>query len=178
MHAYMKLRALKDKMASNAENDPEIAALIEGREVKTPKDAAEFEAKKIFVNRAMIEIEELEIIAENVHKQSEIKKVSSSQLPGGIFGPRKAKAETEAIDVDEDLYSDDDLDRNNSKYGFRTRKIITYENRIRSYSTPDKIFRYFATIKVVDDTGNHTKLNSSELFKQEITDFSLIECFF
>ena len=27
-------------------------------------------------------------------------------------------------------------------------QIIEYENRIRYYSTPDKIFRYFATLKV------------------------------
>uniref|UniRef100_A0A182NEY9 Uncharacterized protein n=1 Tax=Anopheles dirus TaxID=7168 RepID=A0A182NEY9_9DIPT len=32
------------------------------------------------------------------------------------------------------------------KIGFRDRKIIEYENRIRQYSTPDKVFRYFATI--------------------------------
>ncbi|XP_041976111.1 calcium uptake protein 1 homolog, mitochondrial-like isoform X3 [Aricia agestis] len=34
------------------------------------------------------------------------------------------------------------------KIGFRDRKIIEYENRMRAYSTPDKIFRYFATIKI------------------------------
>ncbi|XP_072745593.1 calcium uptake protein 1 homolog, mitochondrial isoform X1 [Anoplolepis gracilipes] len=34
------------------------------------------------------------------------------------------------------------------KIGFRDRKIIEYENRIRLYSTPDKIFRYFATVKL------------------------------
>ncbi|XP_076296965.1 mitochondrial calcium uptake 1 isoform X2 [Lasioglossum baleicum] len=34
------------------------------------------------------------------------------------------------------------------KVGFRDRKIIEYENRLRAYSTPDKIFRYFATVKV------------------------------
>ncbi|CRK93605.1 CLUMA_CG007137, isoform B [Clunio marinus] len=34
------------------------------------------------------------------------------------------------------------------KVGFRDRKIIEYENRIRQYSTPDKVFRYFATIQV------------------------------
>ena len=34
------------------------------------------------------------------------------------------------------------------KVGFRDRKIIDYENRIRSFSTPDKIFRYFASFKV------------------------------
>lgn len=27
-------------------------------------------------------------------------------------------------------------------------QIIEYENRIRTYSTPDKIFRYFATVKI------------------------------
>ncbi len=36
--------------------------------------------------------------------------------------------------------------------GFRDRKIIDYENRIRSFSTPDKIFRYFASYKA----GGHT----------------------
>ncbi|XP_055712215.1 calcium uptake protein 1 homolog, mitochondrial isoform X2 [Phlebotomus papatasi] len=35
------------------------------------------------------------------------------------------------------------------KIGFRDRKIIEYENRVRTYSTPDKIFRYFATIRIV-----------------------------
>ncbi|XP_014248900.1 calcium uptake protein 1 homolog, mitochondrial isoform X2 [Cimex lectularius] len=34
------------------------------------------------------------------------------------------------------------------KVGFRDRKIIEYENRMRMYSTPDKIFRYFATVKI------------------------------
>ncbi|KAJ0179989.1 hypothetical protein K1T71_004580 [Dendrolimus kikuchii] len=33
------------------------------------------------------------------------------------------------------------------KIGFRDRKIIEYENRMRQYSTPDKVFRYFATIQ-------------------------------
>ncbi|XP_054265104.1 calcium uptake protein 1 homolog, mitochondrial isoform X2 [Macrosteles quadrilineatus] len=34
------------------------------------------------------------------------------------------------------------------KVGFRDRKIIEYENRIRHFSTPDKVFRYFATLQV------------------------------
>ena len=33
--------------------------------------------------------------------------------------------------------------------GCRDRKIIDYENRIRTYSTPDKIFRYFATYQSI-----------------------------
>ena len=38
------------------------------------------------------------------------------------------------------------------KIGFRDRKIIDYENRIRTYSAPDKIFRYFATYKAIVDS--------------------------
>lgn len=34
------------------------------------------------------------------------------------------------------------------KNSFRKKRIIEYENRIRLYSNPEKIFRYFATIKV------------------------------
>jgi hypothetical protein len=37
--------------------------------------------------------------------------------------------------------------RDKDRVGFRDRKIIDYENRIRSFSTPDKIFRYFASYK-------------------------------
>ncbi|XP_067621344.1 calcium uptake protein 1 homolog, mitochondrial isoform X2 [Eurosta solidaginis] len=39
------------------------------------------------------------------------------------------------------------------KMGFRDRKIIEYENRLRAYSTPDKIFRYFATVRLTTATS-------------------------
>ncbi|XP_071264986.1 calcium uptake protein 1, mitochondrial-like [Salvelinus alpinus] len=38
--------------------------------------------------------------------------------------------------------------------GFRDRKVMEYENRIRAYSTPDKIFRYFATLKIISEQGD------------------------
>ncbi|XP_043473184.1 calcium uptake protein 1 homolog, mitochondrial-like isoform X1 [Leptopilina heterotoma] len=40
------------------------------------------------------------------------------------------------------------------KVGFRDRKIIEYENRIRHYSTPDKVFRYFATLQVTSPNND------------------------
>ena len=46
----------------------------------------------------------------------------------------------------------------NYKGGFRDRKIIEYENRIRMYSNPDKVFRYFASIKIIYDS------NESEIY--------------
>ena len=41
------------------------------------------------------------------------------------------------LNIEHGISSDDDL-----SMGFKARKIIEYENRIRQYSTPDKIFRY------------------------------------
>ena len=61
------------------------------------------------------------------------------------------KAEEELREIELDF---EDLDKKDEKkVGFKDRKIIEYENRIRSYSTPDKIFRYFATYRVVDEKG-------------------------
>ncbi|KAG1658554.1 Calcium uptake protein 1, mitochondrial [Nymphon striatum] len=42
-----------------------------------------------------------------------------------------------------------------NKIGFKDRKIIEYENRIRAFSTPDKIFRYFATLRIAHQEANH-----------------------
>lgn len=41
-------------------------------------------------------------------------------------------------------------------YFFYFIQIIEYENRMRSYSTPDKIFRYFATVKLT--FGENTEI--------------------
>lgn len=74
------------------------------------------------------------------------------------------KAESRAMLEEEEgersSTEDDDLESAavaaaGKKVGFRNRKIIEYENRIRQYSTPDKIFRYFATYKVTDERGEH-----------------------
>jgi Ca2+-binding EF-hand superfamily protein len=69
------------------------------------------------------------------------------------------KAESEKIgenpDVDEAADGSEDEKKKKhrkEKIGFRDRKIIEYENRIRHYSTPDKVFRYFATLQVQGPT--------------------------
>ncbi|XP_076361529.1 calcium uptake protein 1 homolog, mitochondrial-like isoform X2 [Tachypleus tridentatus] len=53
--------------------------------------------------------------------------------------------------------------------GFRERKIIEYENRIRAYSTPDKIFRYFATLRVCNEQGYTELFMTPEDFLRSIT---------
>ncbi|CCF23405.1 Calcium uptake protein 1 homolog, mitochondrial [Caenorhabditis elegans] len=58
------------------------------------------------------------------------------------------------------------------KLGFRERRIIEYEDRLRLYSTPDKIFRYFATLKIIDpneDSGRFEVFMTPEDFLRSFT---------
>ncbi|XP_041363978.1 calcium uptake protein 1, mitochondrial-like isoform X2 [Gigantopelta aegis] len=55
------------------------------------------------------------------------------------------------------------------RIGFRDRKIIGYEDRIRAYSTPDKVFRYFATLKVHQQNGEWEVFMTPEDFVRSIT---------
>ncbi|XP_077586013.1 calcium uptake protein 1, mitochondrial isoform X1 [Stigmatopora nigra] len=53
--------------------------------------------------------------------------------------------------------------------GFRDRKVMEYENRIRAYSTPDKIFRYFATLKIIGEHGDAEVYMTPQDFIRSIT---------
>lgn len=55
------------------------------------------------------------------------------------------------------------------KVGFRERKIIEYENRIRQFSTPDKVFRYFATLQMVHPHGETEVFMTPDDFLRSIT---------
>ena len=52
---------------------------------------------------------------------------------------------------------------------FQDRRFIEYENRIRAYSTPDKIFRYFATYKVILENGDTQIFMTPQDFLRSIT---------
>merc|ERR1719339_489809 len=86
-------------------------------------------------------------------EEEERKRKSGGGGGGGVAFQLRAE---EAVDVETEVT---DLETTGQpakeKIGFRDRKIIEYENRIRQYSTPDKVFRYFATFKLVDEKGNH-----------------------
>ncbi|XP_042224852.1 calcium uptake protein 1 homolog, mitochondrial-like isoform X6 [Homarus americanus] len=91
---------------------------------------------------------------------------------------RPKEEEEEAVEEDSSLDSsseeteaeEDASDKKKKKnVGFRDRKIIEYENRIRQYSTPDKIFRYFATLKVYGDHGDHEIFMTPDDFLRCIT---------
>uniref|UniRef100_H2ZED0 Calcium uptake protein 1, mitochondrial n=1 Tax=Ciona savignyi TaxID=51511 RepID=H2ZED0_CIOSA len=55
------------------------------------------------------------------------------------------------------------------RIGFKDRRFIEYENRIRAYSTPDKIFRYFATYKFINENGDSEIFMTPEDFLRSIT---------
>uniref|UniRef100_A0A183CAI1 EF-hand domain-containing protein n=1 Tax=Globodera pallida TaxID=36090 RepID=A0A183CAI1_GLOPA len=61
------------------------------------------------------------------------------------------------------------LNKKKSIIGFRERRIIEYENRIRAYSSPDKIFRYFATIKLSYEDGSSDIFMTPEDFVRSLT---------
>jgi hypothetical protein len=47
---------------------------------------------------------------------------------------------------------------------------MEYENRIRQYSTPDKVFRYFATLQVVHPNGeSHEVFMTPDDFLRSMT---------
>lgn len=48
-------------------------------------------------------------------------------------------------------------------------QVMEYENRIRAYSTPDKIFRYFATLKVINENGDAEVYMTPQDFIRSIT---------
>jgi len=76
--------------------------------------------------------------------------VEKSTKKAGMFSLKAEEAIAEGDENSEVV----EVEAGKEKIGFRDRKIIEYENRIRQYSTPDKVFRYFATYKLVDDRGN------------------------
>lgn len=82
----------------------------------------------------------------------------------------KVECQTMECIPNEDQASDalHDPSQKKKRMGFRDRKFIAYEDRIRAYSTPDKIFRYFATLKCVDDDGE-TILMTPDDFVRSIT---------
>uniref|UniRef100_A0A915IBZ6 EF-hand domain-containing protein n=1 Tax=Romanomermis culicivorax TaxID=13658 RepID=A0A915IBZ6_ROMCU len=52
------------------------------------------------------------------------------------------------VDSSNDRNLEKPAKRKAQKITFRDKKVITYENRLREFSAPEKIFRYFATLKI------------------------------
>ncbi|KFM83056.1 Calcium uptake protein 1-like protein, mitochondrial, partial [Stegodyphus mimosarum] len=84
---------------------------------------------------------------------------------------RKKSKKLEELDSDRDADEEkkESKGKKKDRPGFRDRKIIEYENRIRAYSTPDKIFRYFATLRVYNEHGESDIFMTPEDFLRSLT---------
>ncbi|XP_040170676.1 calcium uptake protein 1 homolog, mitochondrial-like isoform X2 [Anopheles arabiensis] len=64
-------------------------------------------------------------------------------------GTQELEQEEEDADAESDVDAQGRKKSRKEKIGFRDRKIIEYENRLRTFATADKVFRYFSTIKLI-----------------------------
>ena len=153
IHATMQLGALERKLKQMTESDPEIAGLLAGKTIE-PADEEAFKMKKQMLLDMLRQMNDLSLIAKNPSA------LEKSEPPSGVTSKFSVKAE-EAIATD--------ITDHHKGLGFRDRKIIEYENRIRSYSTPDKIFRYFATFRVTDEKGHMEIMMTPQDFLRSLT---------
>uniref|UniRef100_A0A1A8H4K0 Calcium uptake protein 1, mitochondrial n=1 Tax=Nothobranchius korthausae TaxID=1143690 RepID=A0A1A8H4K0_9TELE len=101
--------------------------------------------------------------------------VQHSGQPGGEETDFMKDAEVESEKSVESSSGDESKEegeegkKKKPRSGFRDRKVMEYENRIRAYSTPDKIFRYFATLKVINENGDAEVYMTPQDFIRSIT---------
>ena len=134
--------------AARREHDQEKSKPEAGAEKSELHAAMMAAAKERYAEEVVRQATELAMMEKEWEEEEEEAKRKSGGSGGVAFG---VKAE-EAVEAAGDIEA---IEPVKEKIGFRDRKIIEYENRIRQYSTPDKVFRYFATFKLVDEKGNH-----------------------
>nr|XP_015202165.1 PREDICTED: calcium uptake protein 1, mitochondrial isoform X1 [Lepisosteus oculatus] len=88
--------------------------------------------------------------------------------PKGESGKEEESEEEQAVESSGDEAPAEGK-KKKQRSGFRDRKVMEYENRIRAYSTPDKIFRYFATLKVISEHGDSEVYMTPQDFVRSIT---------
>ncbi|XP_003408937.1 calcium uptake protein 1, mitochondrial isoform X1 [Loxodonta africana] len=99
--------------------------------------------------------------AESPPSVNNLKTERKNKDEGGVCNEEKKAADTGL-----EAYPEE---KKKKRSGFRDRKVMEYENRIRAYSTPDKIFRYFATLKVINEPGESEVFMTPEDFVRSIT---------
>ncbi|CAJ0604109.1 unnamed protein product [Cylicocyclus nassatus] len=95
------------------------------------------------------------------------------KLIGNGFKPEASQSKSTPKSEEKEDISDSNVGTKKAdkpkkkKIGFRERRIIEYEDRIRLYSTPDKIFRYFATLKIWVMQPRKYGLDSYKIYQPE-----------
>ncbi|XP_006563774.1 calcium uptake protein 1 homolog, mitochondrial isoform X2 [Apis mellifera] len=92
------------------------------------------------------------------------KKYYSTVIAAEMIINEESNDESKNEQLDE-MQEDKKKKKKKERIGFRDRKIIEYENRLRAYSTPDKIFRYFATVKVSSLEGTEIYMTPDDFLR-------------
>ena len=164
VHAQLQLQSIEQSLKKMSETDPEIKALLEGADTKTD-DEDMLRLKKQFVLKTLKDIEELRIIASSRDTINQ-PLTPTDKSPIGHVTDRVMKVFNVKAEMSQDM---DDEGGKRQKVVFRDKVISNYENRIRSYSTPDKIFRYFATLSVSDEKGRTEVMMTPKDFLRSLT---------
>lgn len=137
------VKAWKEQGASFEPNMDAIKALVEGERVA--KDAKEamgqvvrVEQEREAAHAAMMALAQeryAKEVAEEASLLGVVQEWEEEQKKNGGHG-FKLKAES-VVEGEEGVVEEEVQEK--KKIGFRDRKIIEYENRIRQYSTPDKV---------------------------------------
>uniref|UniRef100_A0A914P9B7 EF-hand domain-containing protein n=1 Tax=Panagrolaimus davidi TaxID=227884 RepID=A0A914P9B7_9BILA len=104
-------------------------------------------------------------------KAAEIEKGANDELKEDGNGkvPESEVSEGQHSDAECSIIPEEVAKKKKPKIGFRERRIIEYENRLRAFSSPDKIFRYFATLKSAGHDGNYEVFMTPEDFVRSLT---------
>ena len=76
---------------------------------------------------------------------------------------------TDITSSEEEEKEGKDTKKKKKHVSLHDRHFIAYEDRIRAYSTPDKIFRYFATLSIQEEDGSSHIFMTPEDFLRSIT---------
>lgn len=96
---------------------------------------------------------------------------------GGVVAVKDAESDMAVASSSDESSSDDDggggegegEKKKKKRISLHDRHFIAYEDRIRAYSTPDKIFRYFATLSIQEEDGSAHIFMTPEDFLRSIT---------
>ena len=97
----------------------------------------------------------------HVYVQSSLSPFHSKQGSEPDLAVKQADEEEEAEEKEEK--------KKKKHVSLHDRHFIAYEDRIRAYSTPDKIFRYFATLNIQESNGSAHIFMTPEDFLRSIT---------
>nr|XP_057914811.1 calcium uptake protein 1, mitochondrial isoform X1 [Doryrhamphus excisus]XP_057914812.1 calcium uptake protein 1, mitochondrial isoform X1 [Doryrhamphus excisus] len=95
--------------------------------------------------------------------------VQHTEMQNGEEADSVSNSDSESEKSVEAKSENGDGKKKKPRIGFRDRKVMEYENRIRAYSTPDKIFRYFATLKIIGEHGDAEVYMTPQDFIRSIT---------